>query len=77
LRAFRAKGMNPALTASETLNASEKRLARLNEELSQVLAVLEGSDDTPTTQAVAAVRQVETALRVQLAQWKQIQLAKN
>jgi len=50
-----------------------RSLAQLNGELSQLLAVLDGSDDTPTTQAVAAVAEAESALRAQLAQWKGIQ----
>ncbi len=39
-----------------------KNLEKLNSDLAQVLAVLEGSDDTPTTQGVAAVQDLEKAL---------------
>ncbi len=67
-----------ALSAKSTVvnrdvETNRENLTRLNEDLSQILAVLEGSDDTPTTQAVAAVTQAEAALQVQLAQWKRIQ----
>jgi len=44
--------------------------AKLNKDLSEVLAVLEGSDDTPTTQAVSAVLDLERALRAEQARWK-------
>ncbi len=71
VRALRAKSS----VVNRAVETSEGNLARLNEELSQILAVLEGSDDTPTTQAVAAVAQAEAALQVQLAQWKRIQTA--
>lgn len=71
VRALRAKSS----FVNRAVETSQGNLARLNEELSQILAVLEGSDDTPTTQAVAAVAHAEAALQVQLSQWKRIQTA--
>ena len=52
-----------------------RSLAQINGELSQLLTVLDGSDDTPTTQAAAAVSEVEGALRTQLTAWRQLQAA--
>ncbi len=44
--------------------------AKLNRDLGQILAVLEDSDDTPTTQAAAAVLDLEKALRTEQSKWK-------
>jgi photosystem II stability/assembly factor-like uncharacterized protein len=47
-------------------------LARLNGELSQILELLEDSDQTPTTQAASAVDELCKMLDALLAQWKTI-----
>jgi len=56
-----------------TRGGGSESFTRLNGELAQVLAVLDGSDDTPTTQAVAAVAELEAALNAQLAEWHGLQ----
>ncbi|MBV8809448.1 MAG: glycoside hydrolase, partial [Acidobacteriaceae bacterium] len=57
----RERAANPA--ARSDLQAN---LTRLNAELSQVFEIIQGSDNAPTTQAVAAVRELET-------RWAQMQ----
>ncbi len=60
-----------ALSRERTANPAAKsdlqpNLARLNRELSQVFEIIQGSDNAPTTQAVAAVGELET-------RWAQMQ----
>ena len=51
----------------------EESLSRLNGELAQLLDVVDGADATPTTQAVAAVPEIQKSVSAQLARWKEIQ----
>ncbi|MDQ6676686.1 MAG: glycoside hydrolase [Acidobacteriota bacterium] len=80
----RLKGTNAELEAKlaalagsgagrRTRGGGSESLTRLNGELAQVLAILDGSDDTPTTQAIAAVAELESALNSQLAEWRELQ----
>ncbi|MDD5544110.1 MAG: glycoside hydrolase [Acidobacteriia bacterium] len=47
-------------------------LARLNGELAQLLDVVEGADATPTTQATAAVTEIQKIVSAQLARWGEL-----
>jgi photosystem II stability/assembly factor-like uncharacterized protein len=49
--------------------SGEASLARLNGQLSSLLALVEGADATPTTQAVAAAEEVQRALTALLERW--------
>ena len=51
----------------------EENLTRLNGELVQLYGVIQGVDAAPTTQAVAAVRELERALAERLARWRELQ----
>ena len=59
--ALKQQAGDPALRA---------KLTAAHNQLVQLLAVLEGGDNTPTTQAVRAVADIETTLRTQLRQWQ-------
>ena len=59
--ALKQQAGDPALRA---------KLTTAHNQLVQLLAVLEGGDNTPTTQAVRAVADIETTLRTQLRQWQ-------
>ena len=50
----------------------EESLSRLNGDLAELLGVLQGSDATPTTQAVAAVGDLQQSLKKQLAHWQNL-----
>ena len=50
--------------------ALEGDFTRLNGELASILEILEESDQTPTTQAAAAVAGLRKSLDTQLAQWR-------
>ena len=52
--------------------ALEGDFTRLNGELASILEVLEESDQTPTSQAAAAVANLRKALDVALARWKSL-----
>jgi photosystem II stability/assembly factor-like uncharacterized protein len=52
---------------------SEQSLTRLNEELVQLYGVIQGADAAPTTQAAAAVSELERALAGCLARWRGLQ----
>ena len=52
--------------------ASTENFSRLNGELAQVLQILEESDQTPTTQAAAAVATLRKSLDVLFAQWSAV-----
>lgn len=47
-------------------------LAALNSQLVRVFDVLQGSDNAPTTQAVAAVRQIQSSVDEELAAWNRV-----
>ncbi|HEY6210410.1 MAG TPA: hypothetical protein VIW28_15220, partial [Gemmatimonadales bacterium] len=47
-----------------------ENLSRLNGELVSLYGVVEGADAAPTTQAVAAVGELEQALAAQLETWR-------
>jgi hypothetical protein len=47
-------------------------LTKLNNDLNTVLGVIEGSDSTPTTQAVAAVGDLERRLQTLLAKSREL-----
>ena len=59
--ALKQQAGDPALRA---------KLTTAHNQLVQLLAVLEGGDNTPTTQAARAVADIETTLRTQLRQWQ-------
>ena len=59
--ALKQQAGDPALRA---------KLTTAHNQLVQLLAVLEGGDNTPTTQAARAVADIETTLRTQLQQWQ-------
>jgi hypothetical protein len=50
----------------------EPSLTRLRAELGALLGVLQGADATPTTQAVAASREVQQVLAKLLARWREL-----
>ncbi len=50
-------------------------LSRLNGELTQILGLLEDSDQTPTTQISAALADLRKALDAALAKWKELKSA--
>jgi hypothetical protein len=50
----------------------QETLVRLNGELSGLYEVIEGADTTPTTQAVAAVAELQKALDSPLARWQEL-----
>ena len=52
---------------------SEQSLTRLNEELVQLYGVIQGADAAPTTQAAAAVSELERAVAGGLARWRGLQ----
>ena len=58
--ALKQEAGDPALRA---------KLTALNSQLAQLLAVLEGGDNTPTTQVVRAVAELNASLHIQLEQW--------
>jgi len=47
-------------------------LSSLNGQLARVFEVIQGSDNAPTTQALAAVTRLQTSVQQQLAAWKQL-----
>ncbi len=47
-------------------------LSRLSGELARVYEIIQGADATPTSQAVAAVAQLQKSLDFQLAKWKEL-----
>ena len=51
---------------------SRYNLAGLNAQLIRVLDVLQGSDNAPTTQAVAAVAQMQRSVQEELAAWSNV-----
>jgi hypothetical protein len=50
----------------------QENLVRLNGELSGLYEVIEGADAAPTTQAVAAVAELQKALDSLLARWQEL-----
>jgi len=66
IRSQKARGT--AKTASLT-----RELTLLGNQLDQVFQVIQGSDNTPTTQAAAAVENLQNTLQQRLDQWKQLQ----
>jgi hypothetical protein len=52
--------------------SEEKTLSRIQGELLGLLRVIEGADAAPTTQAVAAVEQVQLAVTSLLKRWDQL-----
>jgi len=57
---------------SAALDSLDAALARLNGQLARAYGVIEGSDGTPTTQAVAAVTKLERELADLLARWSRV-----
>jgi hypothetical protein len=57
---------------SAALDSLDAALARLNGQLARAYGVIEGSDGTPTTQAVAAVGRLERELADLLARWSRV-----
>jgi hypothetical protein len=57
---------------SAALDSLDAAFARLNGQLARAYGVIEGSDGTPTTQAVAAVGRLERELADLLAQWSRV-----
>ncbi len=53
--------------------AGHETLGQLNGELARVFGIIQGSDNAPTTQAVAAVDDLQKSLQEQLDSWKQFQ----
>ncbi len=47
-------------------------LGSLNSELARVFQIVQGSDNAPTTQAIAAANSLANALQVQLQTWKEV-----
>jgi hypothetical protein len=60
--------------AIESGTGSGKNLRRLNGELATLLEIVDGADATPTTQAVAAVRELTKALESLLVQWRDLKI---
>jgi photosystem II stability/assembly factor-like uncharacterized protein len=58
-----------AAAPTAALDSLERGLARLNAELARVYGVVEGADEAPTTQAMAAVAKLERDLSGLLARW--------
>jgi hypothetical protein len=54
----------------------QSSLARMNGELSSVLGILQGADETPTSQAAAAVGELQKTLGSLLTRWNELK-AKN
>jgi len=50
--------------------ALRAKLTAAHNQLVQLLAVLEGGDNTPTTQAARAVAELNASLHIQLNQWQ-------
>jgi hypothetical protein len=55
-------------------STAQHNLTQLNGELSQLLDIVDGADATPTTQATAAVAELERALAADLAQWNTLRI---
>lgn len=52
--------------------APQRTLSALNDELARVLEIIQGSDNGPTTQAIAAVEDLQKSLQEQLSIWNQL-----
>ncbi len=48
-------------------------LSSLNGQLARVFEVIQGSDNAPTTQALAAVTRLQASVQQQLTAWKQVE----
>jgi hypothetical protein len=57
---------------AERAPASPRTLSLLNDELAHVLEIIQGSDNRPTTQAIAAVEDLQRSLQEQLSTWNQL-----
>ncbi|MGI8962215.1 MAG: VPS10 domain-containing protein [Bryobacteraceae bacterium] len=55
---------------------SQRSLSVLNDELARVLEIVQGSDNGPTTQAIAAVEDLQKSLQEQLSTWNQLKTQK-
>ncbi|HEX4748956.1 MAG TPA: glycoside hydrolase [Bryobacteraceae bacterium] len=53
--------------------AGAPTLSALNGQMAHVFEILQGSDNTPTTQAIAAVAKLENSVQQQLAAWKSLE----
>ena len=62
-----------AAAAGEGPHASKQNLARLNGELASLLQTLDGADARPTTQAMAAVTQLERSVQEQVDAWERLE----
>ena len=58
---------------SARMSGSGPNLRGLNGELARVFEIIEGSDNAPTTQAAAAVKDLQEMWDVQARAWKQLQ----
>jgi photosystem II stability/assembly factor-like uncharacterized protein len=65
------QGGRSSLSGARAPEAKET-LSLLNGEFSRVLEVLEGTDNRPTTQAVAAVQELQKSLQQQLSSWNRL-----
>jgi hypothetical protein len=65
----RKAGQSASFAALDSLDAA---LARLTGQLARAYGVIEGSDGTPTSQAVAAVGRLERELADLLARWRRV-----
>ncbi len=71
VRARKSAGGGPGAPAA-VLDSLDTGLARLNGQLARAYGVIEGSDETPTTQAAAAVGRLELDLAALLARWRRV-----
>ncbi len=72
-KAAALEGSGPTRRRRRGRGTGEPSLTRLQGELSTLLDVLQGADATPTTQAVAAVGEVQRALTGLLERWEMLQ----
>ena len=71
VRARKSAGGGPGAPAA-ALDSLDTGLARLNGQLARAYGVIEGSDETPTTQAAAAVGRLELDLAALLGRWRRV-----
>jgi hypothetical protein len=57
---------------AERAPAAPRTLTLLNDELAHVLEIIQGADNGPTTQATAAVEDLQRSLQEQLSTWNQL-----
>jgi hypothetical protein len=71
-KALAARGADPHARELEKKVAEFENFAQLNNEMARLLEIIESADAAPTTQAAAAVDEVERAYQERLRAWRQL-----